>query len=378
MLYFRLEIVSERRGPVYRRDMAPREMLMGLTDEVLTDLVRRRMVLNGQRVAFSIAPGFESPASTDPVEITGAAFPSGLFALSAGSELRPDTPLTHIAVQVHVTETGKTFARPCSLTGLRYVAEPFGKMLSETGVLAWDEPWKAAFYLHDDDDGTLGREYLLPTEDDEEFVSLLDDEDVPEEDFPHRHISDWTVRRRIEQNSPIHRPVHDPSAPIITIVIDEQTLDEVSNVARSGAQVEQGGVLVGDIFRSDDGYIVEISGQIFAEAAEASLTHLRYSVEDWLNQDKVMKERYSGKKIVGWYHTHLIKMAYSLLGDSRPFKDSELFFSRDDCFLHEKFFGRPYHVAMVLDPNGACALFAWHGNKIVAADDYWVVSRGAS
>jgi proteasome lid subunit RPN8/RPN11 len=48
-----------------------------------------------------------------------------------------------------------------------------------------------------------------------------------------------------------------------------------------------------------------------------------------------LEDRFPGKQMVGWYHTH-------------PRMD--VFLSSYDTWLHESFFGKPWQVALVIEP----------------------------
>ena len=54
------------------------------------------------------------------------------------------------------------------------------------------------------------------------------------------------------------------------------------------------------------------------------------------------EERYPGKDLVGWYHTH---------------PRMSVFLSEYDIWLHQNFFPEPWQVALVIEPHTATAGF---------------------
>jgi proteasome lid subunit RPN8/RPN11 len=55
-----------------------------------------------------------------------------------------------------------------------------------------------------------------------------------------------------------------------------------------------------------------------------------------------MEDRYPGKELVGWYHTH------PRMG---------IFLSTYDVWLHKHFFPKPWQVALVIEPHSNVAGF---------------------
>ena len=61
-------------------------------------------------------------------------------------------------------------------------------------------------------------------------------------------------------------------------------------IARLDVKVEQGGVLVGQVYRDPGGrYLVEITGHIVAEDANANVAEFRYNFDAWLRQSEQFK-----------------------------------------------------------------------------------------
>ncbi|MBN1564241.1 MAG: hypothetical protein JXA10_10405, partial [Anaerolineae bacterium] len=161
----------------------------------------------------------------------------------------------------------------------------------------------------------------------------------------------------------------------VRIYIKHAAFEALQAIARQDVQIEQGGVLVGQVYRNAESgdtarYLVEITDHIFAEGATANITELHYNFEAWQNLRARLKDEHPGKQMVGWYHTHLVKIA--LAADDLE-QTTELFFSDHDRFMHRQFFADAWYVAMVLGPEGNAAFFRWFGDKISCNRQFYII-----
>jgi hypothetical protein len=149
-------------------------------------------------------------------------------------------------------------------------------------------------------------------------------------------------------------------------------MDGLLHEAGMPVEVERGGILVGQVFSPSDGgrHLVEVSDLIVSEHTTSTLIELRFTFESWRSLTEVMQRGFPGKRIVGWYHTHLVEVSVtSGGGQSEPTK---LFFSRDDVFLHSQFFPDPWYIALVMDPQGNDLFFQWKDGEICACNGYYL------
>ncbi len=117
--------------------------------------------------------------------------------------------------------------------------------------------------------------------------------------------------------------------------------------ASSDLQNEVGGVLVGRV-RVDPGrsrqYLI-IEDILPALYTDFGQTHVTFTQDTLVHLNNQLEDRFPGKRIVGWFHTH------PRLG---------IFLSSYDTWLHRNFFPEPIHVALVLDPyNARAGFFVW-------------------
>jgi len=107
--------------------------------------------------------------------------------------------------------------------------------------------------------------------------------------------------------------------------------------AVSDLEHEVGGVLVGQVRREErDGrlYII-VEDAIQAQHTQFGPAHLTFTQDSLVQLNSELEERFPGKQMVGWYHTH-------------PRMD--VFLSSYDIWLHANFFDEPWQVALVIEP----------------------------
>jgi len=252
------------------------------------------------------------------------------------------------------------------------------------GILNHGEDYTPLLYARDDDDADFNKEEIYAQQETSDLIEIMPTA-RKESRFTRRHFDEFCIKKE-EETGLVKHPEYatdetrDETVPIpescVKILIAPTAMVAVQEIARSkNVEVEQGGVLVGNIYEEaeGEGYIVEITDYIQADAALSNITELRYTFESWQRQTEILKERFPGKRIVGWYHTHLVKMAFYTDSSKQSTYATELFFSRDDVFMHHQFFRERWYVAMVLDPQGNIAFFHWLNDKIGAGRKFWVL-----
>jgi proteasome lid subunit RPN8/RPN11 len=109
-------------------------------------------------------------------------------------------------------------------------------------------------------------------------------------------------------------------------------------------QVEQGGLLTGDVYCDPDrGTTFGIGRRaIPGTLAEGSMSHLRLNHETWIDMlsklDDFLEEdpdEYGG--VIGWYHTHPLHLS--------------VFMSGTDRSTQERMFSEDWHFAIVMNPQ---------------------------
>ena len=121
---------------------------------------------------------------------------------------------------------------------------------------------------------------------------------------------------------------------------------------------EIGGILLGQVFRSDRGVVTVLTEAVAAVSTDSGLGHVTFSHDTWADLYQYLESLATDADIVGWYHTH------PGLG---------VFFSSQDRFIQENFFGGPGQVGIVVDPVAdSVVLFMSHEGETATCNGFWV------
>lgn len=131
------------------------------------------------------------------------------------------------------------------------------------------------------------------------------------------------------------------------ITLTQSLYDELCNTLPLSNTEENGGYLIGNVFRHPDsspneddpqfGWLIEITMIVPAEQAFGNSLLLLFTGETWSRLNQRIDQEFPNQKLLGWYHTHLFAA-------SDKFGLSEL-----DQSLHKQFFTRPWQVALLLN-----------------------------
>jgi proteasome lid subunit RPN8/RPN11 len=145
------------------------------------------------------------------------------------------------------------------------------------------------------------------------------------------------------------------------VYIGEDAFDHA--VERGGADTtrEVGGILVGEVLRDDSGPFIKVDVALDALHAEEKGAELTFTHATWEHLNKEMDTKYTGKKVVGWWHTH---------------PGFGVFLSDRDQFIHRSFFNLPFQIALVYDPKSReHGVFTWRDNEPWRTRRYFVGER---
>jgi hypothetical protein len=136
---------------------------------------------------------------------------------------------------------------------------------------------------------------------------------------------------------------------------------------RFSRQVEEGGFLVGHVFRGpgrEDGFIVKVTAAVTAERSGASRHDFTFTGESFLRIGEQIA-RSGRERLLGWYHTHLF-----------PATDA-IGLSRVDAELHRSTFRLPWQVAALVNlaaEGRRLRFYCLDGQRLILAP-YWVVPQ---
>lgn len=386
MKYCRVVIESPSRGRVYRKDFDGQHVFGPLVQVLASELVKQKAAKEGELYRALVIPRYESTLSQNPIiqiDQTKAqiARPAWLTLEFDSAQNHARNPLTFFTLELRFPESGLIYTQDLQIIMLDYLWQNLQTALLRMRVLKNGDQYLPRLYFRDDEQANFEYEEVQWAEADEEepLIELVEIEDMASQ-FALKSPDEFDVLETQEVTlvSPVELAQTDQTQQDnLRIFIARNTLEAIRDLARRDVQVEQGGVLVGCVYRhaqADGQYLVEISDHIAAENASANVVELRYNFDSWLQQNTQLREQYPGKQIVGWYHTHLVQVAVPSETAPDQLQATELFFSPEDRFMHRRFFSDRWYVAMVLGPQGNTAFFRWFGDKISANRRYHIIS----
>lgn len=125
-----------------------------------------------------------------------------------------------------------------------------------------------------------------------------------------------------------------PERGLFEVYILSETLGKILQHCKSQVPYEAIGFLVGKDYSWLGKMYVQIDGAIFGKTLASQV---RVEFDEGVMGEIVteLRQKYSGKKVVGWYHSH---PGYGC------------FMSSTDIETQKACFREPYHIALVVDP----------------------------
>ncbi|MCE3289753.1 MAG: hypothetical protein K0R83_1765 [Caulobacter sp.] len=131
------------------------------------------------------------------------------------------------------------------------------------------------------------------------------------------------------------RPAHGEP---VSVLVERSVFDAFDHGRPLSQRVEEGGFLVGSVYRdaeADDHHILRIQEAPLAQRTGASLLCFTFTGDSF----REMKQEIGGRRLLGWWHTHL-------------FQATESFgLSTIDVDVHLTTFGQPWQVAGLVNIN---------------------------
>ncbi len=145
------------------------------------------------------------------------------------------------------------------------------------------------------------------------------------------------------------------------IYISQQVYKEIHKFTQNKTTNESGGMLVGTVIEEFGKTNIVISGFVEAKYAEGTPTTLKFTHETWDYVHKEIEKKHSGKKIVGWIHTH---------------PDFGIFLSEYDKFIQQNFFSEDYQIAYVVDPiQNIEGFYFWINGNIEKCKGFYIYDK---
>lgn len=365
MKYFKLCLSDSRGTLLYAKDVETRTLFGSFIRAKVSQLVQRHVIYRKEHYSAAIIPQYETEFKLIP-EIIGSPPTPAKQATWLDIRLHEpikNEPVNFLTIELHLRERNFLYREDIEFlqVGRRYLESKVLPILVSLGIVKHQDEVTPYLLACDDDEAEFEREHIPHLE--QQAKSLIEFVDTQESiSFPYHDPALYSETKVISS----------PSPDDIRIYVNQKVMEPLIQEGKLSTEVERGGILVGSVYESLDGgrKIIEVSDMISSEHNASSVTELRYTFESWLVQSLRMKKEFSGKKIVGWYHTHLIDLAVHTKNGN--LEQTKLFFSRDDVFLHKQFFPDEWYVALVLDPQGNSLFFQWKDNEIVACQGYYI------
>ena len=387
MKYLRAIITSDTQKPIYKKDFEVHKVFDIFVRSVVSNMVTTGAIFEREHYSALIIPRYGQYRQMPQTSVTRTIDQQRPVWLSLELEeaSQPDTPIDFFTLELFVLEQSLSYRANFQLKVIDYFWRNIEQALVQLGVLGYKENIQRNLYVRDDDEADFehGEEVYSWQQDADVVVELMEPSERLDALFPPKSLTDFRIQEvkrmlhgKLLPDTPEKRDAADDRNADIHILITRSALESVQLIARSGTRVEQGGILVGNIYEdtSNSGYLVEITDHIAAEGALANEVELRYTFESWQRQTVLLKERFPEKRIVGWYHTHLDLVRKTFYDETRQHQyTTPLFFSQDDIFTHRQFFREQWYVAMVLDPQGNLIFFQWIDNEIGAASKFYII-----
>jgi proteasome lid subunit RPN8/RPN11 len=378
MKYLTLHITSNEGELLYARDVDVVNLCETFIRQLVSDFVKNAVIREGEHYTARLIPRYGNWLRQQAV-VTALSAPvpaqNTWVVLDYEPNTRPDQPVIYFTLELHVRE--RNFLIACDIypheLSANFIAYGVEQALLGLGVLQNGQLYRIRFYAKDDNDAQFDKEHLPTLQ--QKAASLIeflsDEPEAPA--FPFRDPSAYPSAIVVGQGQ--------PQPDDIRIFVRRGTHDALLQAAKASDQVELGGILVGNVYRAADGgrLIVEVSDFIVSEGLISSATELRYTFESWQSHQAQLREQFPGKRIVGWYHTHVVTIptneSESVADESEEAAASSgttMFFSQHDVFLHSQFFADEWYVALVLDPWGKNIFFQWKNGRIVPCHAYYL------
>jgi hypothetical protein len=160
---------------------------------------------------------------------------------------------------------------------------------------------------------------------------------IPEPPLPKRHLDSFGTVTQAGKGEPQAGQ----------IIIPKDRYDELEYGLKLSETIEQGGYLLGNIWRMPDSpesekdpnfkWIVEVTDLLMAEDTIGSPATLLFTGDSWSKISRQIDQNYANRKLVGWFHTHVF-----------PATDN-FGLSGLDLDMHNWYLPRCWHIAVLLN-----------------------------
>jgi proteasome lid subunit RPN8/RPN11 len=149
----------------------------------------------------------------------------------------------------------------------------------------------------------------------------------------------------------------------LNILMSADIYDQFLHRMPLESRMEEGGFLLGRVTKAgDQAHLVEITHVTPAHRSGAGMVHFTFTGESFLAVAQLLEERGQQEELVGWYHTHLFSIGFSMG------------LSSIDVDLHLATFQRPWQVAALINMRRRGRVLRFYGRGEEGLQEYkqWV------
>jgi hypothetical protein len=167
------------------------------------------------------------------------------------------------------------------------------------------------------------------------------------------------------------RPLGDEAATDFEVVLPDDVLEDICQLARAAEERETGGILIGHICRDEPprGIGVEVTAHIPARHTVGDTVKLTFTSETWTDVRAAVALRQADELFLGWWHSHpaLAWCKACPIVRQRQCHLATGFLSPDDRAFHRAMFSSAFTVALVVTNSVSGIspkLFGWRGGVL--------------
>jgi hypothetical protein len=371
MKYLRLSMRTEKGGTLYEKDVEAQVAFEIFVRSLVSVLVNAGTIAEGHHYTVMVVPRYRGTARKAPtlrIEDTPPPITGWIELLV--EEPPPDEPVVFLTFELRIRESRLCYTLDVYAVDATsgFVSHGIEPALMGLGLLRAGEVYLPLLFVRDDDHPQFDRESVPGMQ--KRTDALI--EFISEEAQLSFETRDPACYEGVEAVGRV-----DPRE--IAIYMRRDTFAVLAETGRRGGGEERGGMLVGEVYQRPGGaWLVEVSDFTVSEDTLSSAVQLIHTFETWRKNRAAQRERFPDKRVVGWYHTHLVDaMPPDVDGEPDEARTTKLFFSTQDAFMHRKFFPDPWYVALVLDPEGGARFFVWRGGELMPGHGFYVYDRVA-
>lgn len=149
----------------------------------------------------------------------------------------------------------------------------------------------------------------------------------------------------------------------LNVLMSAEIHDQLLRRMPLTSRMEEGGFLLGRVTKAgDQAHLVEITHVTPAHRSGAGLVHFTFTGESFLAAAQLIEERGQAEDLVGWYHTHLLGVAFNMG------------LSSIDIDLHLATFQRPWQIAALINIRHGGRVLRFYGRDEEGLREYnqWI------